>query len=82
VRLSNPQSWNRYAYVQRDPVNHNDPSGLTTCDENGDNCYDSVTVNGDTGEVDWSDIWPSVDDGGYYLRKWGRTTILTRSTSQ
>ncbi len=25
---SNPQSWNRYAYVQGDPVNANDPSGL------------------------------------------------------
>jgi len=25
---ANPQSWNRYAYVQGDPVNANDPSGL------------------------------------------------------
>jgi RHS repeat-associated protein len=25
---SDPQSWNRYAYVQNDPVNFNDPSGL------------------------------------------------------
>src|ERR1039457_5223917 len=23
-----PQSWNRYAYVVRDPINSNDPSGL------------------------------------------------------
>ena len=27
----NPQSFNRYAYVQRDPVNSNDPSGLVEC---------------------------------------------------
>jgi RHS repeat-associated protein len=25
-----PQSWNRYAYVQNDPVNANDPAGLCT----------------------------------------------------
>jgi RHS repeat-associated protein len=29
--LRNPQSWNRYAYVLSDPVNHNDPFGL--CDD-------------------------------------------------
>ena len=26
--LTNPQSFNRYAYVQNDPVNFVDPSGL------------------------------------------------------
>src|SRR5882724_2598723 len=26
--LANPQSFNRYSYVQNDPVNHTDPSGL------------------------------------------------------
>ncbi len=25
---ANPLSWNRYAYVANDPINHNDPSGL------------------------------------------------------
>jgi len=28
---ANPQSWNRYAYVQGDPVNFNDGSGLFRC---------------------------------------------------
>ncbi len=28
ANLENPQSWNRYAYVNNDPVNNNDPTGL------------------------------------------------------
>ncbi|HEV7745767.1 MAG TPA: S8 family serine peptidase [Pyrinomonadaceae bacterium] len=31
--LANPQSLNRYAYVQGDPVNLIDPSGLMTCEQ-------------------------------------------------
>jgi hypothetical protein len=27
--LKNPQGWNRYAYVAGDPVNYNDPTGLS-----------------------------------------------------
>src|SRR4051794_4192160 len=29
---NNPQSWNLYTYVNGDPVNFNDPSGLTTAE--------------------------------------------------
>jgi len=38
--LTNPQSFNRYAYVQNDPVNSVDPSGLQPCtfDEAGNWC--------------------------------------------
>jgi RHS repeat-associated protein len=28
MNRANPQSYNRYAYVQNDPANHNDPSGM------------------------------------------------------
>ena len=39
VRLTSPQTWNAYSYVNGDPVNHNDPSGLCSSDQNG-NYYD------------------------------------------
>jgi len=31
MRITNPQSFNRYAYVNNDPVNFVDPSGLDAC---------------------------------------------------
>ncbi len=60
---ANPLSWNRYAYVSDDPVSFNDPWGLTTCTPGGGiggYCYDSVTVDGDTGGVIWSDTGMNV----------------------
>ncbi len=55
----NPQSWNMYAYVNNNPLNATDPSGMTTCDANGDNCYDSTTVNGGSVDPVPGDNWPS-----------------------
>ncbi|MDP9171087.1 MAG: RHS repeat-associated core domain-containing protein [Acidobacteriota bacterium] len=48
----NPQSWNMYSYVRNNPLAYIDPSGMTTCDANGNNCYDSVTVDGGSGGGD------------------------------
>jgi len=53
-----PGSWNRYSYVQGDPVNNVDPSGLITCPaEYG---FDACVSNGYIGQpglgtdpVDW-----------------------------
>ena len=37
---SDPQSWNRYAYVRNNPLKYRDPLGLTyeVCDQDGKNC--------------------------------------------
>jgi RHS repeat-associated protein len=41
---SNPQSWNRYAYVRSDPVNHNDPGGLDWWDPVSSACYPEGSI--------------------------------------
>jgi RHS repeat-associated protein len=41
---SNPGSWNRYAYVQGDPINANDPRGMYL-----------VWIGDDPGFIDWGD---------------------------
>jgi RHS repeat-associated protein len=38
--LERPNSWNRYAYVENDPVNYYDPAGLAQCPAGATNCID------------------------------------------
>src|SRR5882724_6291669 len=64
--LTNPQSFNRYSYVQNDPVNFTDPSGLfqcLTCPEEG----------GGAGPPSWWDLWDARNGGidGWRLGNWG-----------
>ena len=43
VDITNPQTWNRYAYVGNNPLNKVDPLGLIDCaddDEDGSDCND------------------------------------------
>ncbi len=57
VRLTNPQSWNRYAYVNNNPLRLIDAMGLdTTCDQGTDN--------GDGGDDDSSGGGGGCGDGG------------------
>ena len=37
--VEKPESWNRYSYVENDPVNRNDPSGLEFCDASYGSCW-------------------------------------------
>ncbi len=49
VGLGNPLSWNRYAYVNGDPVNITDPSGLCSGGENMPNDASCLVSPGDEG---------------------------------
>jgi hypothetical protein len=45
-----PQSWNRYAYVNNDPLTNIDPNGLAHLEEDGDGYWQNVgDVNGEVG---------------------------------
>jgi hypothetical protein len=58
MHLNNPLSFNRYAYANDDPVNHNDPLGLDIweTEEGGDGWYYWVSYsNGDTYQERTSD---------------------------
>jgi RHS repeat-associated protein len=65
----NPQSWNRYAYVQNDPLNYIDPSGLLRSAASGPLPQDGeggggpppsgCSVNGE-----WTSPCPGVPSGG------------------
>jgi RHS repeat-associated protein len=39
VKMGDPGSWNRFAYVQGDPVNYNDPLGLASCSVSGTSTF-------------------------------------------
>jgi RHS repeat-associated protein len=41
-----PQSWNLYTYGRNNPLSFIDPDGRTTCDADGNNCHDDITVDG------------------------------------
>ena len=50
--LRNPQSWNRYAYVENDPVNLVDPSGRSAEDPLGMDCLANAVFDASVSESD------------------------------
>jgi RHS repeat-associated protein len=65
VDPSDPQSWNRYAYVRNSPLNRVDPQGLDDCGEGG--------CDGGGGGWDWACDWgcDSGGGGGTITIDWG-----------
>ena len=54
--LTDPQSFNRYAYVRNDPVNFADPTGMLTVGPVNGGQLRVVTVRADVGP-DWTALW-------------------------
>ena len=62
--MSDPQSWNRYAYTRGDPVNRLDPWG--TCDTSGDTAT-SVTVCASGDPVQTQSVGSGASGGVFYF---------------
>ena len=65
ARLTNPGSWNRYAYVGGDPVNRRDPRGLCVTDSKGDywDTGDDVVYDWGVGDCLQNPEWLSMANG-------------------
>ena len=78
ARLTDPQSWNRYAYTRGDPVNRFDPGGTDDCTPSPGVTF-CVTGTGTTGPP------PSIislDDSWWDTGSFGRTILDSYYTSQ
>ena len=61
---ANPQSWNRFAYVENDPVNWLDSTGLNKQAPLQPQRYDSITVFGYLSQVDYMFLLFFAGEGG------------------
>jgi RHS repeat-associated protein len=69
VNLSDPGSWNMYAYVGNDPINFNDPEGLIKCAEaprleTGQTFGQLMNADDDVGLLARV-VWAESDNGAY-----------------
>jgi RHS repeat-associated protein len=96
ARLTSPQSWNRYAYAEDDPINGLDPTGLgdrgadaTAFFSNPGFYYDSVDPGTSAGSGDWqlfSSGTVQADPGTSYtdsvINPWEGTQVTSTITFQ
>jgi RHS repeat-associated protein len=54
AQFANPQSWNRYSYVENDPVNYTDSSGLKADFSATGYCYGCLGPSSFSGQPDYS----------------------------
>jgi len=71
IRMDNPDSWNRYAYCENDPINNIDPNGtyclkgyVENCGQY--NCPAYVSWSGEHGSIPWWVGFCSDIDYGFY----------------
>ncbi len=58
---SNPQAWNRYAYVLNNPIRYNDPTGHKICEDmdcNNDGDDNEIISDDNDGDDNGDDNWP------------------------
>ncbi|MGH9511887.1 MAG: RHS repeat-associated core domain-containing protein, partial [Terriglobales bacterium] len=69
VDPTNPQTWNRYAYVMNNPLLYIDPDGTTGCEDDGSDCGEDGSNGDGSGFTFQTDVWASQMDAGFVFHK-------------
>jgi RHS repeat-associated protein len=80
TRIQDPQGWNQYLYVQNDPTNYIDRSGLDRCPLNSATCIDVTAPGPDPLDLFLWGHWLTPTIGHGVATSWDRDNIATPST--